>query len=193
MNTSSSTPPTPDENAGDAALDMLLNSAPESSETASADADKVAEATENSAPIVATKSAEAPTLQEPPVISKLREATRDLLMQSETDEPFRTVYWPLETAEITPSEVALYLTENADATVETQSVKAFFENAVTTEDWMDDEEQATAKRFGELVETINDELEKPCVYLIGERERTAAILGKIEGGFAGVVTSVVET
>ena len=152
MNTSSSTPPTPDENAGDAALDMLLNSAPESSETASADADKVAEATENSAPIVATKSAEAPTLQEPPVISKLREATRDLLMQSETDEPFRTVYWPLETAEITPSEVALYLTENADATVETQSVKAFFENAVTTEDWMDDEEQATAKRFGELVE-----------------------------------------
>ncbi len=173
---------TPDKNAGDDALDMLLDPAPGTPDVAE---ETSAEATGVSAP--------APKLDGPPAIAKLEVATQGLLMSSESDEPFRTVYWPLEKAEIKPAEVALYLTENADATVETQSVEAFFKNAVTVEDWMDDDEKATAKRFVELVETINAELENPCVYLIGERERTAAIIGQVAGGFAGVVTLVVET
>lgn len=181
MNNSSTN--TPDENAGDAALELLLDSAPE------ADAPKATEtqveATEVAAP--------APTLDGPPALAKLDAATQGLLMPSEGDEPFRTVYWPLEKAEISSSEVALYLTENADATVETKSVAAFFKNAVSVEDWMGDDEKAMAKKFAELVETIEAELESPRVYLIGERERTAAIIGKVEGGFAGVVTLVVET
>ena len=175
-----------DENAGDAALDLLLDAAPDSSAQAS-------EKTLQDAPLTAPAPADAPNVGGPSALDKLDDATRDLLMPSESDEPFRTVYWPLDKAEITSSEVALYLTENADATVETQSVERFLRNAIVVEDWMDDEEQATAQRFQNLVEVVNAELEKPCVYLVGERERTAAIIGKVKGGFAGVVTLVVET
>ena len=188
MNKSSSTPDpnaeTPGQNAGDDALDMLLHPAPATAANATV---KVA------ASVGAENAAPAPQLDGPPALQKLDEATRGLLMQSESDEPFRTVYWPLDKAEITASEVALYLTENADATVETQSVEKFFANATRIENWMGDEEKATAKRFADLVEIINSELEKPQVYLIGERERTAAVIGKIKGGFAGIVTLVVET
>ena len=172
------------ENAGDAALDSLLDNAPETAPAPAAP--QVAPA--QTAPIVGT-----PALDSPPVIARLNAATAGLLMASETDAPFRTVYWPLEKTEITPAEIALYLTENAEATVEMQSVQAFFKNAVAVESWMSDDEKATAKRFETLVETLESELDKPQVYRIGEREITAAVIGKIAGGFAGVVTTVVET
>lgn len=169
-------------NAGDDALDLLLDDAPaeDSASPANAEAKAVA------APAT-------PQLDGPPAIGRLDAATSGLLMPSESDEPFRTVYWPLGKTEITPAEVALYLTENSDAKVETTSVDAFFKNASKVEDWMDDDEIANAKKFEQLVETINSELKKPRVYLIGERERTAAVIGKVAGGFAGVVTLVVET
>ena len=182
MNTSPSHAPDPNKNAGDAALDSLLDDAPAQRQTSPAETQKVA------API-----ADAPILDAPPAIARLDAATAGLQMPSETDAPFRTVYWPLEKAEITPSEIALYLTENAEARVETQSVETFFKNAVALEDWMNDDEKATAKQFEKLVETLDKELEKPLVYRIGEREITAAIIGKVQGGFAGVVTTVVET
>ena len=178
-------PSTSDENAGDAALDSLFDSAPD----AGAETEKSPAPTEEtSAP-----TTDAPTLNAPPAITKLDAATAGLQMPSETDAPFRTVYWPLEKVGITPAEVALYLTENADAKVETQSVAAFFKNAVAVENWMDEDEKATAKQFKKLVETLDAELEKPQVYRIGEREITAAIIGKVAGGFAGIVTTVVET
>ena len=174
--------PDANENAGDAALDFLLDDAP------AKNVDSPAQTPEVAAPI-----ADAPILNAPPAVARLDAATAGLQMPSETDAPFRTVYWPLEKAEITPSEVALYLTENAEARVETQSVQAFFKNAISVEDWMDDDEKATAKRFENLVETLDAELQKPRVYRIGEREITAAIVGKVQGGFAGVVTTIVET
>lgn len=181
MNKSSSNAPDSSENAGDAALDMLLGDAP--AETAATPAPTP------TAQVVAP----APKLDVPPAIARLEAATAGLLMPSESDEPFRAVYWPLEKSEITQSEVALYLTENADATVEKQSVAQFFANATKVEDWMGDDEKSNAKRFEKLVETIHSELEKPSVYRIGEREITAAIIGKIAGGFGGIVTVVVET
>ncbi len=180
MNKSSTSAQPADENAGDAALDMLSDSAP---------------ATEPPAKPAETKpvAVAAPAADAPPVVTQLEVACQGLQMPSETDAPFRTVYWPLEKSDIKPSEVALYLTENADATVKTQSISEFFKNAVTVEDWMSDDEKADAKKMSELVEALSADLENPRVYLIGEREITAAIIGKVQGGFAGVVTTIVET
>ena len=184
MNKSSSTAPEASENAGDDALAMLSDDAPASNQK-SAETPTKAE--------VKAVSAPASKLDAPPAIARLDAATAGLLMPSESDEPFRTVYWPLETKEINPSEVALYLTENADASVETKSVETFFKNAIKVENWMGDAEKADAKKFEELVKTINAELGSPRVYLIGEREITAAVIGQVAGGFGGVVTLVVET
>ncbi len=169
------------ENAGDDALALLSDDAP----AAAPGKPETAE--------IKAVAAPAPQLNDPPAIARLDAATSGVLMPSESDEPFRTVYWPLEKTEITKAEIALYLTENADADVATKSVEAFFQNAVQVEDWMDADEKADAKKFAALVETIHAELKNPQVYLIGEREITAAILGKVAGGFGGVVTLVVET
>ena len=164
---------------GDAALDLLSDAAPAPS------APPVARA-------AVETSLELPA-NAPPFAAKLEAAVKGLEMPSESDAPFRVVYWPLEKTELTPSEVAFYAAERADAPVETRSVEAFFKDAAKVEDWMKDDDRATAKRFGDLIETLNDELGKPRVYLIGKRERTAAVIGKVEGGFGGVVTLVVET
>ena len=175
----------PTENLGDAALDALgsLSDADATLKPAPIEPAKV-ESAPNSAPIADDA---------PPAIKKLEAATQDLLMPSESDEPFRAVYWPLEKAQLTDSEIAFYAAESAEAPVTKQSVADFFENAAAVEAWMDDEEKATAKRFQDLVETIGAELEKPQVYRIGEREITAAIIGKLAGGFGGLVTKIVET
>lgn len=129
----------------------------------------------------------------PPIVAQLEAATKGLQMPSETDAPFRVVYWPLEQIKLSESEVALYAAEKPDAPVETQSVEAFFKNAVKVEDWMKDDEKANAARFAKLVETLQNGLENPRVYLIGKTERTVAIIGKAKGGFAGLITLVVET
>ncbi len=179
MNPSSTSPQNSDENAGDSALDML------------SDPTSAIEPPAKPKPVAV--SAPAPSADAPPVVAKLESVSKGLQMPSETDAPFRTVYWPLEKSEIKPSDVALYLTENADATVKTQTVSEFFQNAVTIEDWMGDDEKADAKKMGELVEALKADLESPHVYLIGEREITAAIIGKVKDGFAGVVTTIVET
>ena len=185
MNKSSTSAQNSDENAGDAALDLLSDPAPATEPPAVAAPSAQAKSDTPSAPKIADGA--------PPVVAKLEAASRGLQMPSETDAPFRVVYWPLEKSAIQPSKVALYLTENADAEVKTQSIGEFFKNAVAVEDWMSDDEKADAKKMSELVEALNADLESPRVYLIGEREITAAIIGKVAGGFAGVVTTIVET
>ncbi len=187
MNKPSSNAADESRNAGDDALDMLLaDDAPASACAAKSPIEQApAEVSEVAAP--------APPLDDPPALARLDAATSGLLMRSESDEPFRTVYWPLDKNEITNAEVALYLTENADASVQTTSVKDFFKNATKIEDWMGDDEKADAQKFADLVETIDAQLDEPRVYLVGEREITAAVIGKVAGGFAGVVTLVVET
>ena len=175
---------------GDLALDLLSKdeTAPEKpAQTTAPAAPKVVQTALKTAP-------DAPTLENaPPFVAKLEAATKGLLMPSETDAPFRTVYWPLEKAELSTSEIALYAAEKAEAKVVIESVEQFFEKVSTIEDWMNDDEKAKAERFGNLVKVLEAELENPHVYLIGERERTVAVIGKVKGGFGGVITLVVET
>ena len=128
-----------------------------------------------------------------PVIAKIKAAVGDLQMPSETDAPMRVEFWPSEKSAISPAEVALFAAVKTQDSVETQSVEQFFAGAVLIEDWMSDDEKATAKRFQTLVEVLNAELENPRVYLFGERERTVVIIGHVKGGFGGLMTLVVET
>lgn len=189
MNKRKNTPDKPGESSslGDLALDLLSDDAPLAADAKTETVEAAPDKTEVAGDIADT------TLDQPPVVAKLEEAVKGLEMPSETDEPFRVVFWPLEKSQLTNSEVAFYAAERADAPVETRSVAEFFQDAATVEDWMDDAERADAKRFQNLVETLNAELKNPRVYLIGERERTAAVIGQVEGGFGGVITLVVET
>lgn len=127
------------------------------------------------------------------LVAKLEAATDGLQMPSETDAPFRVVFWASQKPALTPAEIAVLAEQEADAVIEIQTVETLFANAALVEDWMKDDEKATALRFAKLVETLKAELENPQVYLMGERERTVVIVGKVRGGFGGVITLVVET
>ena len=114
-------------------------------------------------------------------------------MPSETDAPIFVKYWASDKTELLPGDVAALIEQKADAPLETQTVAEFFKNAATIEDWMSDDEKATAQKFQKLIVTLQTQLDNSHVYLFGERERTVVIIGKVKGGFGGVVTLVVET
>ena len=173
------------------ALSLAVASAP-SMPTRSAKTGEIA-APVTVAPVEIVKVSAATAPEIPPVIAKIKEAVGDLQMPSETDAPMRVEFWPSEKSAISPAEVALFAATKPQDSVETQSVAEFFAGAILIEDWMSDDEKATAKRFQTLVEVLNADLENPRVYLFGERERTVVIIGKVKGGFGGVVTLVVET
>ncbi len=129
----------------------------------------------------------------PPAIALIEADAAGLLMPSETDAPILVKYWASEKTELLPGDVAALIEQKADAPLETQTVAEFFKNAATIEDWMSDDEKATAQKFQKLIVTLQTQLDNSHVYLFGERERTVVVIGKVKGGFGGVVTLVVET
>ena len=129
----------------------------------------------------------------PPAIAIIEAAAAGLSMQSETDAPFAVKFFASQQTELAPGDVAALAEQDASKTVEIVTVAAFFENAIAIEDWMSDDEKARARQFQRFVQTLNAQLENPQVYLFGERERSVIIIGKVKGGFGGVLTLVVET
>lgn len=157
-------------------------------------------------------------IAKPAVVLRLEAAIKDLQMPSETDAPFEVVFFAVETAtdekpESQPTETeekieaeekieggkfsAQKIAELAgapqDASVETRDLERFFKVATTVEEWMNDEERATAARFAALLKALQAELQEPQVVVWGEAEKRVAIVGKCEGGLAGVTTLIVET
>jgi len=130
--------------------------------------------------------------EESPLLKKLEAATADLDMPSETDEPFRVFSFD-ESGELDKEKLPELLKLKHSKPIEERELDDFFENAATSEDWMEDEEKATAKRFADLRDLLKAELKDVHVYIYGEKEMDAVIIGKTEKGYAGLVTLIVET
>ena len=146
------------------------------------------------APMFAKDNPPEPAMtKKPAIVAFLEKATENLEMPSETDAPFRVVFYALESEKLLPAEIAKLADAPADAEIETRELKDFFESAAREEHWMNDEEKALAKRFAALVEVLQTQLKDVQVVLWGENEKQVAIIGKCEGGFAGLLTVVVET
>jgi len=116
-----------------------------------------------------------------------------LLFLSESDAPFEVVHWPAQ-GELTPAKL-LQLTEHPlDAPIDVVSVDQFFEVATAEEDWHDQDERETAKRFQNLVRTLKQNLSQLQVYRVGSIDIDAYIVGVTPGGdWAGLATKLVET
>jgi hypothetical protein len=127
------------------------------------------------------------------IITQLQQASEGLLFGSETDAPFEVIHWPTQ-GELTPTKL-LQLTEHSpDAPVEIVSVDEFFDVANAEEDWHDEEERETAKRFQNLVNILKQNLSQLQVYRVGSVEINAYIVGVTDGGgLAGLSTKLVET
>jgi hypothetical protein len=127
------------------------------------------------------------------IVEKLQQASADLLWLSESEYPFEILQWGKD-AENTPETVIASHQSAADTAIETIALADFFAPALEIADWYGEEELADVKRYQELYQTIEANLEQVQVFRLGEIEITVYILGKTpDGDVVGLRTLVVET
>jgi hypothetical protein len=77
--------------------------------------------------------------------------------------------------------------------VKAKSLDGFFKNATKEEEWHDPQEKAEVQRFKQLVQTLQDTLKDAKVFLVGKRESDAFLVGRVDSGWAGLKTKVIQT
>jgi hypothetical protein len=129
-----------------------------------------------------------------PAIETLKHATDGLLFPSETDAPLEPFFWPHDDdSKLTPETLAPLAGVAADTPVKSVKLETFFRPATKEEEWHNDEEKAQVARFQELVRTLKTTLDDVKVFRVGETRIDVYVVGKVEGGYAGLKTLVVET
>lgn len=127
------------------------------------------------------------------ILEQLKRASNGLLFMSESEYPCEAFLWS-DIAPATPEKVLILTNHLQDTLVEIIGVDDFFSVATTEEDWHEEEEKATVKRFQSLVETLKENQNNLQVYRLGNKEVDAYIVGQTPtGNLAGISTKVVET
>lgn len=127
------------------------------------------------------------------ILDQLRTSANGLLMMSESEYPFEVFLWE-GIAPATPEKVIQQTNHPQNTPVEIVGVDDFFQVAMTEEDWHEEEEKATVKRFQTLVQELKKNLANLQVYRLGNKEVDAYIVGQTPtGNLAGISTKVVET
>ncbi len=144
---------------------------------------------------VPAPQAAAPTAPKPEVVTQLEALVEGLQLMSETDAPFRVFFSDEVVDDPKAPDVARMagIELQGDETVETRSLGDLLDNAALVEDWMEDEDKQTARRFADLRAFLNANFAEIEVLAWGDAKKQIVIIGRVEGGFAGLVTLVVET
>ncbi|WP_449415993.1 nuclease A inhibitor family protein [Phormidium nigroviride] len=128
-----------------------------------------------------------------PITAQLTQASEGLLFPSESDAPFEVVHWKAEGI-LTPATLLQLTGHSPNSPVTMMSVDEFFATATQTEDWHDEEEKETVRKFQQLVSVLKQNLSQLQVYRVGSIEIDAYIVGVTQNGdWAGLSTQVVET
>ncbi len=131
----------------------------------------------------------------PSVVTQLEDLVKDLQMPSETDSPIRVFSSKEPIDEPKPTDYARIA--GADVKkgdkVEMRSLGELLDGPAKEEDWMGDEEKETARCFAALRAFLSANLAEIEVLAWGDTEKQIVVAGRVEGGFAGIVTTVVET
>ena len=126
------------------------------------------------------------------IVDKLELASDGLQFMSESDYPFEVFQWKGQ--QPTASTVIQQTGHAPDTPVEVMQLDDFFQNETQEEDWHNEEEKETVKRYQCLVETLKQSLSDIQVYRLGTVEIDVYIVGKTPSGdLAGLSTKVVET
>lgn len=127
------------------------------------------------------------------IAHQLKQASKGLLFLSESEAPFEVIHWPAQ-GELTPAKLLQLTNHPPDAPVEMRTVDDFFAIATQEEDWHDEEERETVKRFQNLVSILKQNLSQLQVYRVGSIEIDVYIIGVTDGGgLLGLSTKLVET
>jgi len=130
-------------------------------------------------------------------LSTLQAAAQGLLFMSESDEPMTPFVWDdAKTKGATDAIDALIAITGADKNaVKTRTVADFFHPMTRVEDWMGDDEKATAAQWVAFVDTLGKTITGAQAFRIeGDPTIDAYVVGKdVAGRWAGVSTRLVET
>ncbi|QLE53673.1 nuclease (plasmid) [Nostoc sp. C057] len=127
------------------------------------------------------------------ILDQLRTAANGLLMMSESEYPFEVFLWE-DAAPVTPQKVIQQTNHPQDTPIKIVGIDDFFQVATTEEDWHEEEEKATVKRFQALVQTLKENLSNLQVYRLGEIEIDVYVIGQTPSvDSIGLSTKVVET
>jgi hypothetical protein len=124
-------------------------------------------------------------------INLLKQATDGLLMMSESEYPFEVFAW--ESGQLNETTVLEKTGHSQGTPVKLVEIDDFFRNCVSEEDWHEDEEKATVKKFQNLVNVLKTNLTDLQVYKIGSKEIDVYIIGNTHDSIAGISTKVIET
>jgi hypothetical protein len=123
----------------------------------------------------------------------LEKACEGLLFMSESDRPF-TFFDAGKAEKPLEEQLPEMLKLTPETPVHKLTLKRFFKNATTVEDWHTEEDKAMIQRFVDLQKALEDNLSNITVMRIGEIEIDCYLLGKTpEGNYAGLKTQAVET
>jgi hypothetical protein len=127
-----------------------------------------------------------------PVETVLREAVKDLLYMSESDEPFEVVLWKDGTV-FDSQKLLEHSGRAANSPVEIIALSDFFKDLTKEKDWHGEEEKADVRKFQKLLQLVNENLSNPLVFRVGKTEVDIYIVGKTKNGdWAGVKTKAIE-
>lgn len=126
------------------------------------------------------------------LINLLSQASEGLLWLSESDYPFKTIYF--DNAENLDAKLREVTNCSLETKIEVEEPEKFFSQVVKEEDWYNEEEMAECKRYQALTNLLQTHLTDIKVYRVGETEVNCYILGQTESGaIIGLSTISVET
>jgi hypothetical protein len=127
------------------------------------------------------------------LIKQLELATTDLLWFSEAEYPIQVIYWR-NADNFTQDTLLQQYHYPPDTKIAMQEFTAFFAPATKQEAWHNEAEQAQVARYQVLVNLMAENLQDLKVYLLGDIEIGAYILGTTEHqAIAGLATRIVAT
>ena len=127
------------------------------------------------------------------IATQLKQASKGLFFLSETDAPFEVIHCSAQ-GELTPAKLLQLTNHPPDAPLKMLAVDEFFAIATQEEDWHDEEERETVKRFQHLVSVLKHNLSQLQVFRVGNTNIDAYIVGVTPGGdWTGLSTKLVET
>ncbi|MFM2310895.1 MAG: hypothetical protein RLZZ04_171 [Cyanobacteriota bacterium] len=127
------------------------------------------------------------------LIAQLELATKDLLWFSEAESPIQVVYWH-DAASFTQDTLLQQQQYPPDTKITIQEFHSFFTVATKQETWHNEVEQFQVVKYQNLVSLMTANLTDLKVYLLGEVQIAAYILGTTRNkAIAGLTTSIVAT
>lgn len=127
------------------------------------------------------------------LIKQLELATTDLLWFSEAEYPIQVFYWH-DADNFTQDTLLQQHHYPPDTKVAMSEFSAFFAVATKQQAWHNEAEQAQVERYQTLVNLMANNLTDLQVYLLGDIEIDAYILGKTpQVAIAGLTTRIVAT